>query len=222
MKLLADNKGIALVTSLLLTLISLTIVMYLLLMVTSGTKNSGVNKRYRSALEASYGATDIIIKEVIPKIFTETLTNNLTNPSAAISNLAYPTRMDFRANTDTCIMDKLTKPPSEWGTGCSSMADPKINPDFSLKLNTLTPDDTYTVYTKIVDTVCSDKRAYPTGKCTGSDLSGYELLEGAQGTSGGTSGVTPQAMPATYRIEIVGEKTSNPKEKSKISVLYAY
>lgn len=222
MKLLSENKGIALVTALMLTLISLTIVMYLFLMVTSGVKVSGANKRYRSALEASYGATDIIIKEVLPKIFTETLTNSLANPRVALSTLPYPLSMNFTSNSDLCLMDKLTKPPSQWSSGCSnSSSDPKINTDFTLTLNSSTPNDSYTVYTKIVDTVCSDKRPYPTGKCSGSDLSGYELLDGGQGTAGGSSGVTTQAMPAMYRIEIVGENTSK-KEKSKISVLYAY
>ncbi len=216
--LLKNNDGIALVTALMLTLISLTIVMYLMLMVTSGIKQSGANKRYRSALEASYGGTDIIIKEVIPTIFSTTFSSNLTNPSAT-----YPSTLNFfTANSDACIMDKLSKPQVQWGAGCSNTQDPKVNTDFTMKLNSSTTTDTYTVYTKIVDTVCSDKRPYPTGKCSGSDLSGYDLLDGGQGTSASLSGITPQSMPATYRIEIVGEKTSNPKEKAHLSVLYAY
>jgi hypothetical protein len=189
-------------------------------MVTSGAKVSGANKRYRTALDASYGGTEIILKEVIPKIFTATISSSLTTPSTALAGL-YPTSFNFVAGTDACIMDKLTKPSSQWGTACSKTSDPKSTPDFSLRLNS-SSSDTYTVYSKIVESVCSDKRPYPTGKCTGSDLSGYELLDGGQGTTGGATGVTPQAMPATYRIEIVGEKTSNPKEKSQISVLYAY
>ena len=218
MKRFLNNDGIALVTALMLTLISLTIVMYLMLMITSGIKQSGANKRYRTALEASYGATDIIIKEVLPTIFTSILSNSLTNPSAS-----YPTALNFfSANTDSCIMDKLTKQPKDWGTGCSNTSDPKENADFTVKLNSSTANDTYTVYTKIVDTVCPDTRPYPTGKCSGSDLSDNDLLDSGQGTAGGPSGITPPAMPAIYRIEIAGEKTSNPKEKSHISVLYAY
>lgn len=216
-RLLKNSDGIALVTSLMLTLISLTIVMYLLMMVTSGIKQSGASKRYRSALEASYGATDIVIKEILPSIFTTTISNSLTNPSTN-----YPTALNFlAANTDSCIMDKLTKPPSQWGTGCSNSSDPKTNSDFTVTLNSSTPSDTYTVYTKIVDTVCSDTRPYPVGKCTGSDLSGYELLDDGSGTGGG-SRFEVKAMPAMYRIEIAAEKTSSPKEKSKLSVLYAY
>lgn len=218
--LLKNNDGIALVTALMLTLISLTIVSYLLLMVTSSISQSAANKRYKTALAASYGATEIVMKEIIPNIFRDTLANSLTNPSSSAS---YPTDAAFfTANTDSCIMDKLTKPPSLWGAGCTNSADPKVNTDFTLKLNSTTASETYTVYTKIIDTICSDKRPYPEGKCSGSDMSGYELLDGGAGTSGGASGVSVQAMPALYRIEILGEKTSNPKEKSKLSVLYAY
>lgn len=216
-----NNNGIALVTTLMLTLISLTIVMYLLLMVTSSIKISGANKRYRTALDASYGATDIIIKEVLPTIFTTTLSNGLTNPSNALTSLAYPTSINFTSTTDSCIMDKLTKPTSQWNSSCNNSSNAKVLPDFSLKLNS-TSSNPFTVYTKIIESVCSDTRPYPTGKCTGSDLSGYELLDGGQGTTGGTAGVTPPSMPAIYRIEVASEKTNNPKEKSELSVLYAY
>lgn len=219
-QLLKNNDGIALVTALMLTLISLLIVTYLLLMVTSGIKQSAANKRYKTALEASYGATDIIMKEVIPNIFIDTLAKSLTDPSVSAS---YPANtVFFAANSDSCIMDKLTKRPSEWGTGCTNTTDPRVDTDFTIKLNSTTASETYTVYTKIVDTICSDKRPYPTGKCTGSDLSGYELLDGGSGTTGGSAGVSVKSMPAIYRLEIAGEKTSNPKEKSQISVLYAY
>jgi hypothetical protein len=119
-------------------------------------------------------------------------------------------------------MDKLTKTSSQWGAGCSNTSDPKTSPDFSMQLNSTSVADTFTIYAKIVDSACPDKRPYPTGKCTGSDLSGFEMLDGGQGTTGGLTGVTPLTMPATYRIEIVGEKTSNPKERSQLSVLYAF
>lgn len=221
MRIITENKGIALVTSLMLTLISMTIVMFLLYMVTSGIKTSGANKRYRSALDASYGATDVIINEVIPKIFSDTISLGRTDPSTAISNLSYSSSFFLPPNTDTCLMDKLTKSTSQWGTGCTKSIDPVANPDFTMRLNSTT-SDTFTVYTQIVESVCSDKRSYPNGKCTGSDLSGYEELDGGLGTIGNQGGVAVQPKPAIYRIEVVGEKTSNPKEKSRLSVLYAY
>jgi len=222
MKLLANQKGIALITALLLTLISLTIVMYLLFMITSGVKLSGANKRYKTALEASYGSTDLIIKEIIPAIFSKTIAVNAYTPwDNSLRDLGYSTSMDFTANTDACLLDKLTNPSSNWGPACSKSPNAKESPDFSIKLNS-TSSDPFTVYTKIIDTICSDKRAYPTGKCTGSDLSGYDQLDGGQGTTGGAAGITVQSMPATYRIEVQGERTTNFSERSKLSILYAY
>jgi hypothetical protein len=216
--LLGNNSGIALVTSLMLTLISLTIVMYMLTMVTSGIKQSGANKRYKTAIEASYGGTEIVIKEILPTIFTSILANSGTNPSAT-----FPTdNVFFSPNTDACIMRKLTTSSSNWGnlTGCSNSSDAKVNADFTIKLNSTVATETYTVYTKIVDTACSDTRPYPTGKCTGSDLSGYDMLDDGSGTGGGAE-FKLKAMPAMYRIEVASEKP-NSKETSKISVLYAY
>jgi len=215
-----NQKGIALVTALMLTLISLTIVMYLLYMITSGAKQSGANKRYRTALEASYGATDLMVKEVLPQIFKTTIASSLTNPGSSVSGL-FASSLNFTSNTDVCLMQKLTLPPSQWSTGCSNSVDAKVLPDFTMTLNS-TSSDPFIVYTKIVDTVCSDKRPYPTGKCTGSDLSGFEELDPGLGTTGGTSVVTPPSMPATYRIEIRGERVNNPQEKAVLSILYAY
>ncbi len=224
MKLLASQKGIALVTALMLTLISLTIIMYLLYMITSGAKLSGANKRYKTALEASYGSTDLVIKEILPAIFSKTIAGGGSTPWATSLTGLYASPMGFYPNDNThdaCLMDKLTKSPSNWGSTCSKSSNPKESPDFSIKLNS-TSSDPFTVYTKIIDTICSDKRSYPIGKCTGSDLSGFEQLDGGQGTTGGAAGITVQAMPAIYRIEVQGERTTNPSERSKLSVLYAY
>ena len=80
MKLLCNQKGIALVTSLMLTLISLTLVMFLMYMITSSVKLSGANKRYKTALEASYGGVDIVANEVMPQLFS-----NMSSPTSAIT-----------------------------------------------------------------------------------------------------------------------------------------
>lgn len=219
MKLLCNQKGIALVTSLMLTLISLTIVMFLMYMITSSVKLSGANKRYKTSLEASYGGVDIIAKEVMPQLFT-----NMSAPTSAISAGGFSSAFTFPASTDTtaaaCLKMKLKSASSAWGAACSSSSDPKIAPDMKLTLNA-TSSDPFSIYTKIVDTVCSDKRPYPEGKCTGSDLSGI-YLDGGQGVAGGTSDIAVQPKPAIYRIEITAERSSNPLEKSKLSVLYAF
>jgi len=214
-KILKNQNGMALVTALMLTMISLTIVMYLMLMVTAGTKSSGANKRYKTALEASYGGAEVMAKEVLPIMFT-----NLASPLTAINAGGFATALNLATATDSCLQQKLTSPPTAWSSACSKVADPKTVPDISLKLNAAA-GDSYTVYSKIIDTTCSDKRPYPAGNCTGSDLSGVEL-DGGSGVTGGSTGVAVKQMPALYRIEVRAERTSNPLERSNLSILYAY
>lgn len=215
MKLLANQKGIALITALMLTLISLTIVMYLMYMITAGAKMSGANKRYKTALEASYGSTDIVLKEIFPILFT-----GVAAPATALSASGFASSLNLLTSTDSCLQEKLTRPASKWSSACSSSSDITKSSDISIKLNS-TSSDPFTVYTKIVDTMCSDPKPYPVGKCTGSDLSGLNLDSGAS-VAGGNSGVSVQHLPATYRIEVQGERSNNPLEKSKLSILYAY
>lgn len=219
MKPLVNQNGMALVTSLMLTLISLTIVMFLMYMVTSGVTLSGANKRYKTSLEASYGAVDVVAKDVMPQLLL-----NMASPSTAISSGGYGAAFNFRASTNVtanaCLQEKLTKSTSAWSAACSSSYEPKLLPDMTLTLSS-TASDSFAVYTKIVDTFCSDNRPYPAGNCTGSDLSGL-YLDGGAGVAGGTSDVSVQQKPAVYRIEITAERSNNPKEKSNLSILYAF
>jgi hypothetical protein len=218
MKLLANQKGIALVTALMLTLISLTIVMYLMYMITAGVKMSGANKRYKTAQEAAYGSTDIVLRDVIPILF-----NNMTgagwSPRTNLGASGFASFLNIESSTDDCLKEKLTRPASKWSSTCSSLPDAKTAYDIKLNLNSNA--DPFSVYTKIVETMCSDPKPYPVGKCTGSDLSGVHL-DCAAGTTGGCGGVSVQHLPATYRIEVQGERSTNPLEKSKLSILYAY
>ena len=218
MKLLANKKGIALITALMLTLISLTIVMYLMYMISSGVKMSGANKRYKTAQEAAYGSTEIVLKDVIPIMFNN-MTSSGWSPKNNLGASGFASFLSLDSSSDTCLKEKLTRPASKWGAACSNS--PAAKTDYDIKLNLNSTTDPFTVYTKIVETMCSDPKPYPTGKCTGSDLSGVQL-DCAAGTTGGCGGITVQHLPATYRIEVQGERSTNPQEKSKLSVLYAF
>ncbi len=65
-----SERGIALITTLLLGLIALVLVGTLLYVLTTGTKISGIEKRYSVALEAAKGAAEYVI--------TSLLSGNLT------------------------------------------------------------------------------------------------------------------------------------------------
>jgi hypothetical protein len=214
-----NEDGIALVTSLMLTLITLTIIVSLLYMVTGGLQRSGANKRYKTALEASYGGANIVMKDFIPLIL-----QNLTLPAATFTTsmqtayqnqnvnagavLVFPSSM---SQWQTCLNKKLTTSTQNWGAACSSNSstlNPTSSPDFQLNLPG-TGGTTFTVYSKIVDTVTGN-----------TDISGVNLQGG--GVTESSSYIAPQHNPYIYRIEVQAERQQNPLEKSELSVLYGY
>lgn len=203
-KCLNNEKGIALVTALMLTLISLTIIMALLYMITAGTKLSGAQKRYKSSLEASQGGAEILLKDIIPTVMrnysSSTLVTQVQNDFSAVT-----LQVDSAQN---CLQAKLTRPSSQWPAGCSNTSNPKESPDISFNLQATT-GNSFVVYTKIVDTVKGN-----------TDVSGLQL-EGA-GVAESSPVLTPQHFPYIYRLEVQGERATNAKEQANISALYAY
>lgn len=208
MKNLRNERGVALVTALCLTMIALAIIMALLYMITWQSRLSGAHKRYKTAIEASQGGAEIFTKQIIPMVF-----NNYT---AALSKTFLGITVAPRDNA--CLSYKLTNPTSLWPTMCgannnpanpASLYDPSIASDVILNLQgTQSP---FTVYTKIVDTVPGN-----------SDLSGYDFLLNGGGVDASPPDVTPKHIPAMYRIEVQGQMATNPLERAKLSVLYAY
>ncbi|HQB39162.1 MAG TPA: hypothetical protein PL053_07780 [Deltaproteobacteria bacterium] len=203
MKFLKNENGVALVTALMLTLISLGIVMSLMLMVTRSTVVSGMNKRYKTSVEAAYGGTEILTKDIMPMIFR--------NYSA--SNLATMVQTDFsvispQLGDQTCLQAKLTKATANWPSNCSKQPNPKQSPDVSFQL-TAVAGNPFMVYSKIVDTSLGN-----------SDQSGLQL-EGA-GVAESSTVITPQHFPYIYRLEIQGERQNISSGQANIEVLYAY
>lgn len=204
MKFIHQNTGIALVTSLMLTLISLTIVMALFYVVTQGIQASAQTKRYRTALDASYGGSEIVMKDILPVIM-----QNYSSPGmvTAVTGAFSTVGMQFVVG-QSCFQKKLTNATTNWPSGCSKNSDPKSSPDFSIVLQSSTGSP-FTVYSKIVDTVPGN-----------SDTSGLQL-EGA-GVAESSSLLTPQSFPYIYRVEIQGERQNNASAQANIEVLYAY
>lgn len=204
MKFILNNKGIALVTSLMITLLSLTIVMSLLLMITKSIQTSGQLKKYKTALDASYGGVEIVSKDILPIIL-----QNYESGAFATS-----IQSDFSAislvveSSQDCLLKKLTSPSKDWSSGCSNTPNPKSSPDISFKL--AAPSGTnYKIYSKIVETIQGN-----------SDTSGLQL-EGS-GVAESSSLLKPKHFPYVYRMEIQGERENNPTEQANIEVLYAY
>lgn len=201
---LQQEEGVALVTSLVMTLISLAIVMSVMYMITQNIQRIGTMKRYKTALEASYGGTDIVMKELVPQVL-----KNIAAPKTFLET-TYGTSMNLAVlATDSCLSDKLTKETSQWGSACSSTVSAKSGADFAFRLPSATGGQPYAIYSKIVDTVFGN-----------TDVSGLQL-EGA-GVAESLSVITPQHIPYVYRLEVQAEKVTNATEQANMSVLYAY
>jgi hypothetical protein len=133
MKLRIDNeKGIALLTTLMLMVLGFGVVATLLYMVTYGTKTTSIEQKYATALDAAKGGADLII-------------NLIQADSCAIlfDNMAIP------SGCDCLTKDKYSKTPENWGYcvgGNPTSSDPRDWPDLTLRLANCQ------VYVKIIDT----------------------------------------------------------------------
>jgi hypothetical protein len=214
MRILSNERGVALVTAMMLTLISLAIVLAALYFITQQTQLSAAGKRYRTALDAAHGGVEVFTKEVIPQLFNGYSTGQISasfngpNPSPALQNLS------LAMTTSTlCMSDKLNQNTSGWAH-CptdTNRLDPKTLYDARFTLRGLPLQPGFNVYAKLVDT-----------KKGNSDTTGFELLDSGAGVTGTSSGVSPKHIPAIYRIEVQGEREKNPLERAKLTVLYAY
>lgn len=213
MKNLRNERGIALVTALLLTLISLAVIMALLYVITWQTQLSAAHKRYKTGLEAAHGGgPEIFARHVIPEVFKNVTGARLIAQFPGIAMVP---------SSGACLKAKLnssrsgsgsTDYPLGWAAYCGADAnlfDPTAKPDMQITLPGTQTN--FNVYAKIVDTIPGN-----------SDQSGYELLDSGAGVTGANPAVAPQHIPAMYRIEVQGQKGTNPEEKARLSILYAY
>jgi hypothetical protein len=215
MRIIRNEKGIALVTSLMLTLISLAVVMALMYFVTAGIQVSAANKRYKNVVEAAYGGVSLAVNEFIPSL-NNAIFGDYSSDLTALLGKYGSSNIDLALPSGNCLKTKLDNATVDWGA-CSRSLDPRDKPDmtFVLKssLTNHTTDAGFRVFTKIVDTPVKGN----TDKADNANLSkGENITESAEieGT-----GVT---IPTTYRVEVRAERETNPKEKANISVLYAY
>lgn len=197
-----NEQGIALLTALMFTCISLTFILALLYLTLQSIQVSASSKRYKTAREASYGGAEIALKEVIPLVFQGYSSSQITASFSGIN-------MQISTSTQ-CMQEKLHLNASQWSAACSKTLDPKSAPDMNFKLQaTGLNSQPYNVYTKIVDTVAGN-----------TDTSGLQL-EGA-GVAESSSFITPQHFPYIYRVEVQAEKSVAAKERAGLSIQYAY
>lgn len=222
MKLLKNQNGIALVTALMLTLVSLVIILSVLYLVTQGTKMSASQKRYHNVLEASYGGVDFYSKDILPRIITSAIDGTLTNSTLSTLNTQFGSvNLQLNTSNAACLSDKLSKSSSSWGASCTNTdksANPKDKADLVFTLSGTAGQSGYTVYGKIVDTIQGNTSTSSAGGGAGLLAAGV-VSSGA----GGEGVISPGThYPYYYTVEMQGEAAQNPDEKARLTVLYAY
>lgn len=195
-----DERGIALVTALMMTLISMAIIMGILYMINQSVVSSGAQKRYKSALEAAYGGSEVVIKEVIPLALSGA---DIASSLGSLNNV--------NVRDTSCFATKLRLPTSQWG-GCSSSLDLGTMFDIRFTLPG-TSGQSYNVSSKVVDTIQGNTDT------SGVLLTGYGVTE--------TPNISyAQHIPYIYRVEIQGARAQNAAqnavERANLSVVYAY
>lgn len=221
---LSNNKGIALVTSLMLTMITIGIVMAMFYIMTQSIKISAATKRYRNVTEATYGGGELMAFDIIGnawKNFSSSggMSNGLVSTYGNI-NLAVTAPND-------CLTQKLSSPSSNW-SNCSvsqksmELSTIKSSPDLTFLLKGTSSSQHYKVYAKIVDTSSGNTDTASSAMINSSDSDGLLSGSGTAYNKTGTGGVPIQHIPFGYRIEVQGEKETNSLEKSNVMVLYAY
>lgn len=115
----------------------------------------------------------------------------------------YP-NLDLKAS----FVPKLLNSTNAWG-GLGLDNTITINPGTPATYDMTIDLGMYTVYVKVVDTVLGN-----TGLSTGLLKSGVVTTSPAE--------ISGLAIPYLYTIEVLSQSTANPRERSKLSVLYQY
>jgi len=202
-----NNRGVALLTALMLTIIMLSIILGVMYLLDRTIKGSAAHRTYRNVVEASYGGADLVSREIIPRLFN--------NVSTSILSLGLDS-VHAQFASSACLHNKLDNAPASWGSSgasCNTVVNPKINPDVSFELAGLNGQG-FKVYAKIIDT--TPGVPYATEATEGSPLVGGGVAAES------STGSTLKLDHYVYRIEVSGESKTNAAEKANISVLYEY
>jgi hypothetical protein len=207
------EKGIALLMVIILTAVALGIMTTLIYMITTGTRVSGLQKRYKTALEAGKGGADLFYQVIalrgetsgqasfLSNINTFGLNSSVTSTTACTGTSG--------GTTYEGIVAKMMTSSTTW-SGCNSSLtiDPSDPDSYDMKAD-LGTGPKYTVYAKIV--AVSDGNS-----------GGDEGLLNKGVVSANTGEVSVMSIPFLYAVEVVSENAANPNERAKLSILYQY
>ncbi len=206
------NQGFALVTSLMITMISLVIIMGVMMSVTQGTRTTASKRIYKNAIEASYGGAEVIAYEIIPSLSADTIATVSGRMADLISRFGAGS-LNFNVS-DACVTAKLRKDSSgtNWTTPCGAASlttlDPQLFSDLRYTLGGV-GGNRFQVQSAIVDS--SPGVDYPADR-----------LGNTGGVVSKGSGFKPSLAHFVYRIEVSATSNANSTERSLVSVVYEY
>ncbi len=210
---LGSEKGVVLVVVLVLSAVALIIMTTLIYMIMTGTQASGMQKRYKTAMEAAQGGSDVFYQVIALRGEDSGLQQFRTNINSFGLNFDYPVNSGCTGTasgtTYPGLKAKLLAPSSSW-TNCSDTI--TINPtdpttyDITAELGTTTK---YKIYAKIVG-------------ATQGNSGGDEGLLNKGVVSANTGEVAVLGIPYLYTIEVSSENSAKPEERAKLSILYEY
>jgi hypothetical protein len=212
-----NEKGVVLIMVIVLSAVALAIMTALIYMITMGTQISGLQKRYKTALEAGEGGGNVFYQLIATRAegagvnsLTSDLNANGINFTTQTTSAQCTVTLASGA-TYTGLQTKLMTPSNLWSPECNGgfiSIDPLTPSTYDMKVE-LGTSTKYTVYAKIVATTDGN---------SGGDLN--LQTTGVEGTNAGE--VQVMSIPYLYAIEVVSENGARIDERAKISTLYQY
>lgn len=193
-KILNNEKGIALVSALMLGLIGMLMVATLLLMVNAGTWMSGSKKRYQTALSAAHGGMNFFTKEIIQRGLGGTKLSFMGTYGGLLKPVISDANLTKKLTTTGRIND---------GTFPNDLLDATVTLTFPTGPN-------IAVNSHIISTSRGNSGTSP------NMLQGGGVVNPTPGT------ITPQHIPYLYQTETQGQNATNAIENATLSAIYAY
>jgi hypothetical protein len=194
-----NEKGVALMVTMVLSAVALAIMSSLIYMLTVGTQVSGGQKRYETSQEAVEGGMGVVFDWI-----------------GFHKGVEFPGYIAIANKTsDECLEDKLILGTPDWDSSCDAKLDIDFETnttyDFSFDLGS--ENNKYTVYAKIVNTV------------EGNSGPGGTNLRKTGVVASNSGEVAVRQISFLYAIEIESRNASNPynmAERARFSLLYRY
>ena len=205
---LKSEKGVVLVMVVILSAVVLAVMTALVYMITTQSKISGMQKQYKTALEAARGGADIFYDLI--NLRGDPLSTATYQASLNAQNLSpvIPPNGACNSSGNVGLSAKLLTVTNTWVNCDNSMNIDYNNQatyDLSLKLGSGAVS--YSVYAKITSTIVGNSG-------NGPNLYGDPTVNAGTNISAG--------FPYLYSIEVLALNNSNPQERARLSIAYQY